>query len=102
MRQRDQQHFCHMLNRLQVGKSTPEDMRVFQSCTLDKNDSNYDINVRHIFPLRNPTDSHNDRIFNSAKTEKVTIQAIDKITQNINRNDMIKALGMVQTGNKYA
>ena len=77
-------------------------MTVFQSCTLDRNDTNYNINVHHIFPLQNPTDSHNEKIFNTAKTEKLTIQAIDKITQNINRNDMIKALAMVQTGNKYS
>ena len=77
-------------------------MTVFQSRTLQRNDTNYNINVRHIFPLRNPTDSHNEKIFNTAKTEKLTIQAIDKITQNINRNDMIKALAMVQTGNKYS
>ena len=77
-------------------------MRVFQSRTLERNDTNYDINVRHIFPLWNPTDLHNERIFNTAKTEKLIIHAIDKITQNINRNDMIKALGMVQTGNKYS
>ena len=51
MRQRDQQHFCQMLNRLRVGKSTSEDMNVFQSRTLDRNDTNYNINVRHIFPL---------------------------------------------------
>ena len=102
MCQRDQQHFCQMLNRLRVGKSTPEDMNVFQSRTLDRNNRNYNINVRHMFPLRIPTDSHNEKIFNTAKTEKLTIQAIDKITQNINRNDMMKALAMVQTGNKYS
>ena len=98
MRQRDQQHFCHMLNRLRVGKSTEEDMTIFQSRTIEKNDPNYDMNVRHIFPLRKPTDEHNDKIFTSAKTEKITIQAIDKITQNVNRQDMLNALATVQGG----
>ena len=98
MRQRDQQHFCQMLNRLRVGKSTEEDITIFQSRTIQKNDPNYDINVRHIFPLRKPTDVHNDKIFNSAKTEKMTIQAIDKITQNVNRQDMMNALATVQGG----
>ena len=53
-------------------------MSIFQSHIIQKNDPNYDMNVRHIFPLRKPTDLHNDKIFNSAKTEKMTIQAIDK------------------------
>ena len=53
------------------------------------------MNVCHLFPLRAPTDSHNDAVFKNAKTEKITIQAIDKITQNISRQDMINALAMV-------
>ena len=70
MRQRDQQHFCEMLNRLRVGKSTPEDMTVFQARTLDRNHTNYNINVRHIFPLRNPTDSHNEKNIQHCQNRK--------------------------------
>ena len=73
-------------------------MTIFHSRTIQKNDPNYDMNVRHIFPLRKPTDLHNDKIFNNAKMEKMTIQAIDKITQNVNRQDMINALATVQAG----
>ena len=102
MRQRNQQNFCQMLNRLRVGKSTVEDTRIFKSCIVSKTDPTYDITVRHVFPLRIPTDLHNEQIFNTAKSEKMTIQAIDKITQNINKDDMLKALAMVQKGDKYA
>ena len=102
MHQRDQKLFCEMLNRLRLGKSTEEDTRNFKARIVKKNDPNYDITVRHIFPLKIPTELHNEQIFNSATTEKITINAIDKITQNINRDDMIRALAMVQTGDKYS
>ena len=101
MRQRDEQEFCQILNRLHVGKSTQEDIATFNSRIVDRNDPNYDKSVRHIFPLEIPTDLHNEQVFNSATTEKITVQAIDKITQNINKEDMIKALAMVQTAAKY-
>ena len=102
MRQRNQQQFCQILNRLRVGKNTPEDTRIFKSRIVNKTDANYDITVRHIFPLRIPTELHNEQIFNNSKTEKMTITAIDKITQNINIDDMVKALAMVQKGDKYS
>ena len=102
MRQRDQKHFCEMLNRLRLGTFTEDDTKIFKSRIVKKDDPNYDITVRHVFPLRIPTDLHNEHIFNTATTEKLTIKAIDKITQNINRHDMIKALAMVQTGTKYS
>ena len=103
MRQRNQQQFCQMLNRLCVGKNTAEDTRIFKSHIVHTTDANYDIMVHHIFPLRIPTDLHNEQIFNNTKkTEKMTITAIDKITQNINRDDMVKALAMVQKGDKYS
>ena len=91
-----------MLNRLRLGTFTEEDTKIFKSHIVTKDDPNYDITVRHVFPLRIPTDLHNEHIFNTATTEKMIIKAIDKITQNINRDDMIKALAMVQTGAKYS
>ena len=91
-----------MLNRLCLGTFTEEDTKIFKSHIVTKDDPNYDITVHHVFPLRIPTDLHNEHIFNTATTEKMIIKAIDKITQNINGDDMIKALAMVQTGAKYS
>ena len=101
MRQRDQQHFCEILNRLRVGKNTQEDIQVFKSRIVTKSDTQYDKTVRHIFPLKIPTELHNEEIFNKCTSEKLTIHAIDKITQNINKDQMMKALAMAQTGQKY-
>ena len=51
MRQKEEKHFCEVLNRLRKSQCTEEDHKLFKSCIVKKDSKEYDKKIMHIFPF---------------------------------------------------
>lgn len=101
MRQQEEKEFCAVLNRLRKAECTDEDNRLFESRTVDVSSSQYNRNIRHIYPFRSITAEHNKSIFEYSSSEKITIHAKDTICNNPSNEELAKCLLAMQTSKQY-
>lgn len=81
MRQKDDREFAELLNRLREGKHTEQDIEVLKGRILKvkPGESDYPMNITHLFSSNQAVDGHNVKIFNNSKNQKVNICAVDII-----------------------
>ena len=74
---------------------------LFQSCIVDKNSTKYNPYVRHIYPLQNATDKHNEEIFHKAKEYKDIVESQDFLIGTHSHEELTKCLMKIKTQAKY-
>ena len=79
MRQRGQNQFCQILNRLRVGELTNNDQQILNKCKVEKHDIQYVATARHFFPLRETCRKHNEQLYESASSQKLLIHCVDNV-----------------------
>ncbi len=79
MRQKEDQDFAEILNRIREGKHTEADIRVLREriLKLSPEHPDYPINSTHLFSTNVAVDQHNHDIFHKSTNEKIAIKAID-------------------------
>ena len=79
MRQREDEDFAEILNRIREGKHTENDIRVLKEriFTLTSEHPEYPITSTHLFSTNMAVDEHNHEIFHKSTNEKVQVKAID-------------------------
>ena len=82
MRQKDDQHFAALLNRLREGKHTDSDIAQLRQCLVQVDNPRLPASAPHLFPTNRLVNSHNQQLFDAATTEKVIIKALDVVQGN--------------------
>ncbi len=83
MRQKDDQLFCDILNRMREGNHTDQDIRVIkQKCELKENEEPSDLlHVPHFYHTNNERNVHNQKVLLAKEGETVCVNAVDICTQ---------------------
>ena len=68
MRQKDDQPWAQLLNRLREGKHTSEDVRTLKQLIKDENAADYPTNGPHLFHNNDKVNAHNDKYFDRNAT----------------------------------
>ncbi len=79
MRQKDDQSFAELLNRLREGKQTPQDVLQLNTRKINVNSSDYPALVPHLFSRNADVNAYNSKIFDACMTEKIKVPAIDSV-----------------------
>ena len=79
MRQKDDEQFAALLNRLRVGKHTTQDLNLLQKQVVSTNETKYKAVSQHFFRYRADVKLHNQHIFQEINSEKTTVTAQDAI-----------------------
>ncbi|XP_071480520.1 uncharacterized protein [Diadema antillarum] len=76
-RQKDDQDFAHLLNRVRIGKQTEKDIAVLQSRQTSKSATEYPVDVIHMFVSNRMKDEHNSRMLEKLPSQKFSFMAVD-------------------------
>ena len=60
MRQKDDQSFIELLNRIRTATQTEDDMKIIQSRSISRDDPNYPSDTLHIWAENTPVNEHNN------------------------------------------
>ena len=79
MQRREDKYLAEILNCIQEGKHTDDDIRVLEerSLKLEPDHPDYPINSTHLFSTNMAVDEHNHEIFEKSTNQKVWVKAID-------------------------
>ncbi len=98
MRQKDDQPFCELLNRLREGNHTRRDIKTIKdNCELSQhvNPAEY-MNVPHFYFKNADRNIHNKKVVQARQGKQVSVKAIDFCTQtNLPEKDRIRILDNV-------
>ncbi|KAI8483360.1 hypothetical protein Bbelb_389640 [Branchiostoma belcheri] len=78
MRQRDDQDFAALLQRVRTGDFTTQDMDLLRTRVIHKDDTNYPVNALHIFKTNKDVDEHNEQQLLTLGAQVYNIRAIDR------------------------
>ena len=82
MRQKDDQLFCDILNRMREGNHTEDDIKIIkQNCELGGNEPDHLLHVPHFYFSNAERNIHNQKILSAKEGETVCVHAIDICTQ---------------------
>ncbi len=98
MRQKDDQPFCELLNRLREGNQTNADITTIKdNCELSKNVNLAEyINLPHFYYKNHDRNIHNKKVVSAKEGKCVSVQAIDFCTQtNLPEKDRRRILDNV-------
>ncbi|XP_028408815.1 LOW QUALITY PROTEIN: ATP-dependent DNA helicase PIF1-like [Dendronephthya gigantea] len=92
MRQRNDQAFIELLNRVRTATQTDNDIKVIQSRSISPDDPNYPSSALHIWAENSPVDDHN-----KAKLEQLTgplfvLKAKDQFPPNVKKQIINRVL----------
>ena len=81
MRQKEDEVFAQLLNRIREGNQTKEDISLLLSRTVKATDPEYrELKQElHLFPCNADVDRHNEELFSELSTEKVEIKCYDAV-----------------------
>ena len=81
MRQKEDQTFAELLNRVREGNQTEDDIALLKSRSVSRNTEQYMSlkEYQHLFPCNEDVHNHNDAVFDLAKTDKAEIGCIDTV-----------------------
>ncbi|XP_070548911.1 uncharacterized protein [Ptychodera flava] len=83
MRQKDDEHFAKLLNRLREGNHTDQDMTELQQRIVLPNDHSYNESVPHLYTTNEMVIAHNNKLFHNAVTHKITVPALDTVIGDV-------------------
>ena len=101
MRQKDDQPFIELLNRLRIAQHTEADIRTIQSRAVDMNDkNNYPLNELHVWAGNKPVIDYNNQRLQEILTPLHVLQAVDQYPKNVSRHEIVRVLlkGRSHTG----
>lgn len=101
MRQKDDQTFIQLLNRLRVTQHTEADICTIQSRSVDLNDkNNYPVNELHVWAENKPVMEFNNQRLQGIAMPLHVLQAIDQYPNNVSRHEIERVLsrGRSNTG----
>ena len=93
MRQKDDQPFIELLNRLRVAQHTEADIRNIQSRAVDVNDrNNYPLNELHVWAENKPVMDYNNQRLQEILMPLYVLQAVDQYPKNVLRHEIKRVL----------
>ena len=89
MRQKDDQPFIELLNRLRVAQHTEADIQIIQSRAVDVNDkNNYPLNELHVWAENKPVMDYNNQRLEEILMPLYVLQAVDQYPKNVSRREI--------------
>jgi len=101
MRQKDDQPFIELLNRVRVAQHTEADIRTIQSRAVDVDDrNNYPLNELHVWAENKPVMDYNNQRLQEILMPLHVLQAVDQYPNNVSRHEIERVLskGRSHTG----
>ena len=93
MRQKDDQPFIELLNRLRLAQHTAADICAIQSRAVDVNDkSNYPSNELHVWAENKPVMDYNNERLQEIVMPLHVLQAVDQYPKNVSRHEIERVL----------
>ena len=93
MRQKDDQPFIELLNRLRVAQHTEADIQIIQSRAVDVNDkNNYPLNELHVWAENKPVMDYNNQRLEEILMPLYVLQAVDQYPKNVSRHEIERVL----------
>ena len=101
MRQKDDQKYAELLNRLREGNHTAADIKELQKRMICSSDPMYPLDAPHIFRTNAEVNSYNETVFNRAITEKTSVQASSVVVGDVTDTVRQKTFKHLQEDQKY-
>ncbi|XP_068751282.1 ATP-dependent DNA helicase PIF1-like [Montipora capricornis] len=100
MRQKDDQHFIRLLNRLRTGSQTEQDINCINSRSISPLAENYPSNTLHIWAENDPVNEHNNKQLEQLSTPLFVLRATDQYPPNATNQNIntILSRGRSETG----
>lgn len=100
MRQKDDQPFTELLNRIRTGTHTEEDVKCINSRSVSPSDDNYPSDALHIWAENNPVSEHNNKQLDQISKPLFVLTAVDQYPPNVTKQDIDRLLcrGRSETG----
>ena len=100
MRQKDDQPFTELLNRLRTASHTEDDIKCIKSRSVNPADTFYPTHALHIFAENAPVDQHNNEHLDHSTTPLYELKATDQYPPNVTKQDIDRVLarGRSETG----
>ena len=76
-RQKDDQQFAQLLNRVRIGNQTEQDLNVLKSRQTSKSAAQYPVNATHMFVYNKMKDEHNSQMLEKLSNPKFCFKAVD-------------------------
>ena len=93
IRQKDDQPFIELLNRLRVAQHKEADICAIQSSAVDVNDqNNYPLNELHVWAENKPVMDHNNQQLQEILMPLHVLQAVDQYPKNVSRHEIERVL----------
>ena len=93
MRQKDDQPFVQLLNRLRVAQHTEADIDTIQSRAVDVNDkNNYPLNELHVWAENKPVMDYNNQRLQEILMPLHVLQAVDRYPKNVSKQEIERIL----------
>ncbi|KAJ8050592.1 ATP-dependent DNA helicase PIF1 [Holothuria leucospilota] len=93
MRQKDDQAFAQLLNRLREGNQTSDDIAVLETRQFSVHEVPKE--ATHLFQTNDQVNAHNNKMFHLLKTAKVQSPAIDIVTGDVSKAIKEKTLKQI-------
>ena len=100
MRQKDDNTFTGILNRIRTASPTENDITCIQSTSISPLDKNYPSNVLHIWAENNPVTEYNNQRLQQILSPLFVLKAVDQYPQNVTKQNIDRVLlkGHSETG----
>ena len=92
MRQKDDQPFTELLNRIRAGTQTEADIQCIQSRSISPSDSNYPHDALHIWAENQPVNQYNVTRLNQIPAQQYILTAIDQYPPHVSKQDIDRVL----------
>ena len=92
MRQKNDQTFIELLNRVRTASQTEDDIRTIQSKSITPCDPNYPSDALHIWAENSPVDGHNKNKLEELSGSLFTLKAKDQYPTNVKKQDIDRVL----------
>ena len=97
MRQKDDQAFIELLNRIRIGKQTEHDINVIQSRSILPNDPSYPTDALLIWAENAPVDDYNKKKLDELSRSVFILKAKDQYPTNVKKQDIDRVLGKTRS-----
>lgn len=78
LRQKEDQAFAALLNRVRKAVHTEADLKLLQTCVIETSDQNYMVDSLHIFARNSDVDTHNEKMMHGLNKPILSLNAKEK------------------------
>ena len=86
MRQKNDQAFVQLLNRIRTDSQTEDDIKIIQSTSISPSDPNYPSDTLHIWAENAPVDEHNKNKLEELSGSLFILKAKDQYPTNVSKH----------------